>query len=220
MYPCEANSCFPFTFTSGAPPGASQATEMAISEPFQNRCFNYGDSELPFAIKDRPDPAWVNHPDIATINKPPSATTSQEGLPSTNGICKSLLRLKMGLVEDLELFETGSMLLESSSIFYGSSNLSIETLDLPIYRLLNHSSWLLEIVRSSCGTEESLDVTSTQHNDLDRRAADTTTLCLSSQTLAIAWMKMLPQYPRMIPDIIPQRHLRMERQLPQSRNVI
>jgi hypothetical protein len=34
--------------------------------------------------------------------------------------------------------------------------------DLPIYRLLNHSSWLLEIVRSSCGTEESLDVTSTQ----------------------------------------------------------
>jgi hypothetical protein len=135
---------------------------MAISEPFQNRCFNYGDSELPFAIKDRPDPAWMNHPDIATINKPPSATTSQEGLPSTNGICKSLLRLKMGLVEDLELFETGSMLLESSSIFYGSSNLSIETLDLPIYRLLNHSSWLLEIVRSSCGTEESLDVTSTQ----------------------------------------------------------
>lgn len=134
---------------------------MAISEPFQNRCFNYGDSELPFAIKDRPDPAW-DHPDIATINKPPSATTSQEGLPSTNGICKSLLRLKMGLVEDLELFETGSMLLESSSIFYGSSNLSIETLDLPIYRLLNHSSWLLEIVRSSCGTEESLDVTSTQ----------------------------------------------------------
>ncbi|KAJ5235799.1 hypothetical protein N7489_005890 [Penicillium chrysogenum] len=161
VYPCEANSCFPFTFTSGAPPGASQATEMAISEPFQNRCFNYGDSELPFAIKDRPDPAW-DHPDIATINKPPSATTSQEGLPSTNGICKSLLRLKMGLVEDLELFETGSMLLESSSIFYGSSNLSIETLDLPIYRLLNHSSWLLEIVRSSCGTEESLDVTSTQ----------------------------------------------------------
>jgi hypothetical protein len=58
---------------------------------------------------------------------------------------------------DLELFETGSMLLESSSIFYGSSNLSIETLDLPIYRLLNHSSWLLEIVRSSCGTEEKMD---------------------------------------------------------------
>jgi hypothetical protein len=135
---------------------------MAISEPFQNKCFNYGENELSFAIKDLPGPAWMNHPDIATINKPSPATTSHEALSSTKDIRKSLLRLKMGLVEDLELFETGSILLGSSSIFYESSNLSIETLDLPIYRLLNHSSWLLAIVRSSCGTEDSLDVTSTQ----------------------------------------------------------
>jgi hypothetical protein len=60
----------------------------------------------------------------------------------------------MGLVEDLEVFETGSMLLESSSFFYENSKLSIETLDLPIYRLLDHTSWLLAIVRSSCGTTE------------------------------------------------------------------
>ncbi|CAG8270572.1 unnamed protein product [Penicillium nalgiovense] len=161
LYP-EANPCFPSTFTNEASPSAREATEMAISEPFQNKCFNYGENELPFAMKDLPDSAWMNHPDLANINKPPPVTTSQEALSSTKGIRKSLLRLKMGLVEDLELFETGSMLLESSSIFYESSNLLIETLDLPIYRLLDHSSWLLAIVRSSCGTEKSLDVTSTR----------------------------------------------------------
>ncbi|CAG8898606.1 unnamed protein product [Penicillium egyptiacum] len=160
LYPCGPNSCFPSIFTSDTPPGAMQATEMAFSDPVQNKHFNYGENELPSAIKDLPDPSWVNHPDLATINKPPLATTSQEALSSLQDIRKSLLRLRMGLLEDLELFETGSMLLESSSLFYENSNLSIETLDLPIYRLLNHSSCLLAIVRSSRGaTEESLDVT-------------------------------------------------------------
>lgn len=159
IYPCDANSCFPSIFTSDAPPGARQATEMAIYVPFQTQRLNYGENESLFAIKDFPDPAWVNHPDLGTISKPTPMATGQEALSSTQDIRKSLLRLKVGLLEDLELFETGSMLLESSSIFYENSNLSIETLDLPIYRLLDHSSWLLAIVRSSCGTtEETLDV--------------------------------------------------------------
>ncbi|KAJ5503743.1 hypothetical protein N7463_006617 [Penicillium fimorum] len=160
IYPYGANSCFPFVFTGDAPPGARQATGMAIPQPFQPKHLNYGENESLFAMKDLPDPPWVNHPTLPTTSKPPPMTTSREALYSTLDIHKSLLRLKMGLLEDLELFETGSMLLESSSLFYENSNLSIETLDLPIYRLLDHSSWLLAIVRSSCGTpEESLDFT-------------------------------------------------------------
>ncbi|KXG53378.1 uncharacterized protein PGRI_004280 [Penicillium griseofulvum] len=154
LYPCEANSCFPSVFPSDAPPGSRQATDMGNLQPFPNRHVNYDDNESPFAIKNFPDPAWVNQPDLTTAIKPPPVTTNQESTSSTQDIRKSLLRLRMGLVEDLEVFETGSMLLESSSLFYENSNLSIETLDLPIYRLLDHTSWLLAIVRSSCGTTE------------------------------------------------------------------
>ncbi|KAJ5823789.1 hypothetical protein N7447_006129 [Penicillium robsamsonii] len=160
IYLYEANSCFPSVLTGDVPPGARQATEMGIPQPFQPKHLNYGENESLFAIEDLPDPPWVNHPNLPTTSKPPPKTTSHEALYSTKDIRKSLLRLKMGLLEDLELFETGSMLLQSSSLFYENSNLAIETLDLPIYRLLDHSSWLLAIVHSSCGTqEESLDIT-------------------------------------------------------------
>ncbi|OQD60370.1 hypothetical protein PENPOL_c024G01008 [Penicillium polonicum] len=160
LYPCDANSSFPPAFTNDVPPGTKQVTEMAIPEPFQTKRLNYGENELPFGIRDLPDPAWVNQPDLATISKPLPTTTSQEVLSPMKNIRKSLLRLKMGLLEDLEMFENGSMLLQSSSLLYEDSNLSIETLDLPIYRLLEHSSWLLAIIQSSCGTtEDSLDVT-------------------------------------------------------------
>ena len=160
LYPCEANYSFPSAFANDVPPGVRQATEMAIPEPFQTKRLNYGENESPFGIKDLPDPAWVNQPDLATVTKPPPTTTSQAVLSSMKNIRKSLLRLKMGVLEDLEVFENRSMLLQSSSPFYEDSNLSIETLDLPIYRLLEHSSWLLAIIRSSCGTtEDSLDVT-------------------------------------------------------------
>ncbi|KAJ5618198.1 hypothetical protein N7537_003312 [Penicillium hordei] len=160
LYPCEANSCFPSAFTNDALPGARQATEMAISDPFQITRLKYGENESPFGIKELPDSAWVNQPDPTTITKPPPTTTSQAVLSSLKDIRKSLLRLKIGLLEDLELFENGSTLLQSSSLFYEDSNLSIETLDLPIYRLVEHSSWLLAIIRSSCGmAEESLDAT-------------------------------------------------------------
>ncbi|KGO74499.1 hypothetical protein PITC_100000 [Penicillium italicum] len=159
LYPCEANSSFPSVFTGDAPPGAMQATEMAIAEPFQTKRLNFGENESFFAAKDLPDLAWENHRDLETLIKPPPMTTSQEFLSSMQDIRKSLLRLKVALLEDLELFETGSMLLQSSSLFYENSSLSIETLDLPIYRLLDHSSWLLAIIRSSCGaTGEPLDV--------------------------------------------------------------
>ncbi|KAJ5170026.1 uncharacterized protein N7500_002809 [Penicillium coprophilum] len=158
LYPYEANTCFPSPFTSNAPPGPRQATEMEIPQFFQAKNFIYGENESLFPTNDIPDPGWINHPTLSTTSKLSSITTNRKTLHSTQAICKSLLGLKMGLLEDLELFETGSMLLESSSLFYENSNLSIETLDLPIFRLLDHSSWLLAIVRSSCGTvEESLD---------------------------------------------------------------
>ncbi|KGO44325.1 hypothetical protein PEX1_052200 [Penicillium expansum] len=137
-----------------------QATGIPIPEPFQTKCLSYGKHESLFTAKNLPDPAWGNHPDLAAIIKPPPMTTRKEALSSTQDIRKSLLGLKLALLEDLELFETGSMLLQSSSLLYENSHLPIETLDLPIYRLLDHSSWLLGIIQSSCGTkEEILDVT-------------------------------------------------------------
>ncbi|CAI7658860.1 unnamed protein product [Penicillium glandicola] len=160
LYPYEENPWFPSVFTGDVPPSARQAIEMAISQPFEYKRLNYGENDSLFATKDLPDPTWLNHPDLVTTSKPLPMTTSQEALLSMQDIRKSLLRLKVGLLEDLELVENGSMRLESSSLFYENSNMSIETLDLPIYRLLDHSSWLLAIIRSLCGTvEEGLDVT-------------------------------------------------------------
>ncbi|OQE38975.1 hypothetical protein PENCOP_c007G01067 [Penicillium coprophilum] len=161
LYPHEANTCFPSAFASDAPPGPRQTTEMVIPQFVQAKPFKYGENKSHFATIDIPDPGWVNHPNLSTTSELPSITTDCKAPHSTQGIRKSLLGLKMGLLEDLELFETGSMLLDSSSLFYENSNMSSEILDLPIFRLLDHSSWLLAIVRSSCGTvEESLDDTS------------------------------------------------------------
>ncbi|KAG0153442.1 hypothetical protein PDIDSM_5295 [Penicillium digitatum] len=143
QYPCEAKSCFSSVFTSIAPTSTRQATEIAIPEPVQTKRLNYDENESLFAIKDLPDPVWEDHRDLATITKPLPITTWQEGLPSTS---------------KLEI-QTRSMLIQSSPLFCENSGFSIETLDLPIYRLLDHSSWLLAIVRFSCGaTEESLEV--------------------------------------------------------------
>jgi hypothetical protein len=128
---------------------------MAVSEPFQGQPSNNGiESPSLFAPNSLPEPGWGNNPGFPTVNESYPLPVVQTTVLSTQGLRKSLLKLKMGLLEDLDLLETGSMGPGSSFFMHDISNMSVETLDLPIYRLLDHSSWLLGIIQSLFGSPE------------------------------------------------------------------
>lgn len=77
-----------------------------------------------------------------------------------NDLRRKLLKLDLELIQDLELLDNGSLLLGSSSLLKEDINPAVGKLDLPIYRMLNHSTQFLEIVRSATmGCDDALDFT-------------------------------------------------------------
>ncbi|KAJ5894997.1 hypothetical protein N7495_006688 [Penicillium taxi] len=60
---------------------------------------------------------------------------------------KSLLRLGMELIDDLEFLETEKFIFGSSSLLREDINPMVRKLDLPIFRMLNHSTQFIEILQ-------------------------------------------------------------------------
>lgn len=77
-----------------------------------------------------------------------------DGLISPFKLRKSLLRLDLELIDDLELLEMGSVPLIYSSLKEDLSPI-IGKLDLPIHRVLNHSTHFVDLVQSEKGTFDS-----------------------------------------------------------------
>ena len=94
-------------------------------------------------------------PGLPTVAEPHFLQTYHEKAPSQQDIRKSLLKLKAELLQDLDLFDdcSNNFLFSYAS---DSCNTTIEKLSLPITRLIDHSSWLLDIIHSSRGTDETL----------------------------------------------------------------
>lgn len=80
---------------------------------------------------------------------------------STLGIRNEMLKLSVELTEDLNILETGSVLLESSSLVKTQLNPSAGNLNLPIFRMLSHSTRFLNLISRLSGTSDiSLEQTS------------------------------------------------------------
>ncbi|KAJ5142441.1 uncharacterized protein N7515_001228 [Penicillium bovifimosum] len=158
MYSDGGRSCFPSVCdsdTSNAQAGSNQRTEMAVLEPFLGQPSSHGiDSPSMFASNSLPEPGWGNMTGFATLNESYPLPIVQMTTPSMQGLHKSLLKLRMGLLEDLDLLETGSTGPGSSLFMHDIPAMSVETLNLPICRLLDHSSWLLGIIQSLFGPSE------------------------------------------------------------------
>ncbi|KAJ5543621.1 hypothetical protein N7461_009624 [Penicillium sp. DV-2018c] len=159
MYSYEERPCLPSVCTSDVQVGTNYKTEVADFEPVQSQPGM--DSLSIFASDSLSETGWANNiPGFATVNESyplpivQTSTPSQTTTSSTHDIRKSLLELRMGLLEDVNLLETGSMGPASSFFMHDIPTMPVETLDLPIHRLLNHSSWLLGITQSLFGAPQ------------------------------------------------------------------
>jgi hypothetical protein len=73
---------------------------------------------------------------------------AQEMPTSFQNMRKEILKLKIELLEDLEMLETDAVALASESLLNDLFNPSVARLDLPTYRMLNHSYRFFEIIQS------------------------------------------------------------------------
>ncbi|KAJ5721694.1 uncharacterized protein N7483_009628 [Penicillium malachiteum] len=76
-------------------------------------------------------------------------------LPNFNDLRKRLLKLNLEFTDDLELLETESKLFRFSPFLRDNISSSVSKLDLPISRMLNHSTHFLEMLRPAANTSDS-----------------------------------------------------------------
>lgn len=96
---------------------------------------------------------WETKPQSTTLNEPIHATTMDVAPVGPYMLKKKLLRLNLDLIDDLELLEAGSMILGSPSVLKEDFQPSVGKLDLPVFRMLSHSTQFLEILESEAGTD-------------------------------------------------------------------
>ncbi|KAJ5156361.1 hypothetical protein N7492_009164 [Penicillium capsulatum] len=76
----------------------------------------------------------------------PEATHGANSEPKY--IRQKLLKIDIGLIEDLDCLESGSIISGLPSFLKADINLTVGKLDLPIFRMLNHSVQFLDIIQS------------------------------------------------------------------------
>jgi hypothetical protein len=130
---------------------------VAIKTPHQRQCPDYTGLESSVGSRNVSHFDWANYQDLAISEGPIPSPIQKENPPSQQDVRKRLLRLKDGLLEDLDLLGNGSNVIAPSLFAHDHFSASIETLNLPISRLLEHSSSLLDIVQSLCGTTGATD---------------------------------------------------------------
>lgn len=67
---------------------------------------------------------------------------------------KRLFKLNLEMIDDLELLETGSDILQPSTFLGDDTSSSGGKLEIPVFRMLNHSRQFLEILQSGIGASE------------------------------------------------------------------
>ncbi|KAJ5634295.1 hypothetical protein N7528_002137 [Penicillium herquei] len=82
------------------------------------------------------------------------STEWTSSLPNFNELRKRLLKLNLELTDDLELLETQSKLARFSPFLRDDISSSVRKLDLPISRMLSHSTHFLEILQPGASTSE------------------------------------------------------------------
>ncbi|CAG8031115.1 unnamed protein product [Penicillium olsonii] len=97
---------------------------------------------------------WSSHADITNVEDPLQQQTYHHRAPSQQDVRKALLKLKAELIHELDVLDDVSDNFIPSSYGPDSCGPALETLNLPIPRLLDHSSWLLEIVQSLRGVSD------------------------------------------------------------------
>lgn len=99
-------------------------------------------------------PPWERFPVPTVDNEPPIPTATDGPSIGPFGIRKRLLKLNLELIDDLELLESGSLIMGSSSFLKGDVSPTVGKLDLPIFRMLSHSTQFMDILETGMCTTE------------------------------------------------------------------
>lgn len=91
---------------------------------------------------------WESKPEPTIFDAPASTVPTDQAFAGPYGLRKKLLRLNLDLIEDLELLEAGYMTLGSPSLLKEDIHPTVGKLDLPVFRMLNHSTQFLELLQS------------------------------------------------------------------------
>ncbi|KAJ6078614.1 hypothetical protein N7467_008367 [Penicillium canescens] len=98
--------------------------------------------------EDVPESFWGNLENLPNPAELLPKVPTQEMPTSFQNMRKEILKLKIELLEDLEMLETDAVALASESLLNDLFNPSVARLDLPTYRMLNHSYRFFEMILS------------------------------------------------------------------------
>jgi hypothetical protein len=112
----------------------------------------FGAENVPESSQDNLE--YLQSPTKAFPRVPTQGTT----IP-IRSVRKELLKLKIELLEDLEMYESDSVALASESLLNDLFNPAVARLNLPTSRMLNHSSRLLDMIQALHKVPERLNVT-------------------------------------------------------------
>ncbi|KAJ5994262.1 hypothetical protein N7451_009986 [Penicillium sp. IBT 35674x] len=90
----------------------------------------------------------------ATENEKQGANGTVDWNPNNYDLRKRLLKLNLEMIDDLELLERGSDILQPSTFLGDDTSSSAAKLGIPVFRMLNHSTQFLEILQSGIGASE------------------------------------------------------------------
>lgn len=100
------------------------------------------------------DPSWDAVISV-TENEKQGANGTVNWSPTNNyDVRKRLFKLNLEMIDDLELLETGSDILQPSAFLGDGTGSSAGKLEIPIFRMLTHSTQFLEILQSGIGASE------------------------------------------------------------------
>ncbi|KAJ5084944.1 hypothetical protein NUU61_009523 [Penicillium alfredii] len=133
------------------PLDARNVNGMEISAFPQNEPPSYTGTEALSLTDSHGDPSWENISGWHPRDDPPNLLTLGGPCDTRQDPCKCLLKLNLDLMDDLHLMEADSMMLAPSSILPDQTNSCTGKMDLPIFRMLNHSSRFLEILQGTVG---------------------------------------------------------------------
>ena len=105
------------------------------------------------------NPPWESI-SVPTMDDEPSIPTVTDQAPtSLFSVRKRLLKLDLDLIDDLELLESGSIIMGPSCLLKGDFSPTVGKLDLPIFRMLSHSKQFMGILESGIiATEDSYNL--------------------------------------------------------------
>jgi hypothetical protein len=112
-----------------------------------------------FGAENFPESFWGNLENLPNPAEILPRVPTQEKPTSLQNTRKELLKLKIELLEDLEMLETDSVAQASESLLNDLFNPSVARLNLPIYRMLNHSSRFFEMIQSLHRAPETSNLT-------------------------------------------------------------